>query len=379
MDDLTAAVADRIRRVEVPLTVVPYAVTGALGDLLADTPARLVGPRPDLRARLDDKQFVRQSLARRGVPAVPSISVDLARVTYAELRERLGPDLVVQAARGSAGFTTTFVGSETDLARVRHPPTTRSPGARGPHLVAAHAGSCVLNMHLAIGASATLVSAASVQLAGLPAYGVPPPVYAGNDFAAAAALPQPLRHQAATIAGGVATWLAELGYRGIAGLDLVTDGTSCQVLEVNPRLQGSTWLLGEAQLRAGQPALLPAMVADQLWPVTASPPLSGAQLLLRRPFSSAATLPALPALRQPGVYRWRRGQLVFDRPAMGLLECGDDEVFVDGLTDLPAACVAEGAVVARIGCWQQLVETDGRRLTALGEAVAAHAYGRELV
>lgn len=42
-----------------------------------------------------------------------------------------------------------------------------------------------------------------------------------------------------------------LGYRGILGLDFVWDGDVALLLEINPRMQGSTALLAAAERDAG--------------------------------------------------------------------------------------------------------------------------------
>jgi hypothetical protein len=347
------------------VVVVPYATTENLERAVAAAPgARLVGPSAAHRWWLDSKPAVRAALAERGVPVVPWQTVDLSAASYHDLRRALGPELVVQADRGSTGVGTSFVRNEDDFRRIVQ-------GGAGPRMVSAYAGDCVLNFHLAMAECGVAVLGPSVQLSGLPAIGVPAPIYCGNDFAATAGLPAALIEGSRSVAATVAEWLHHRGYRGLAGLDLVTDGTTSRVLEVNPRLQGSTWLVGEAQGRAGSPATLNQLVFGQ--PLTgATTPAAGAQLILRRP---PAGEPAVrPAVRRVGVYAWRRGGLRFDRPALGLLDCDDHEIFIDGITHLPVDRIQPLAVVGRIASWQPLIQPDGRRLTEFGSAVLAQIH-----
>lgn len=60
---------------------------------------------------------------------------------------------------------------------------------------------------------------------------------------------------------GIGWGLSDLGYRGIFGVDFAGRGDTVAALEINPRMQGSAWLLGEVERAEGQ---LPTMVRHML-------------------------------------------------------------------------------------------------------------------
>jgi hypothetical protein len=379
LDTLFATVLARHRDASV---VVPYVISAAIERAVAAhaPAATLVGPSSELRTRIDDKSATRRDLAAAGVPTVDGELVNAPHVSFEELRRRFGPPVVIQPVRGSSGLGTAFVHDAAGFAEVRG----RMPG---PFLASRFEGTCVLNLHVYVGPTATIVSPPSVQLAGLPPADVPAPVYSGNDFGAAARLPVGLRADARAVAYRVGAWLTELGYRGIAGVDLVTDGRQCRLLEVNPRLQGSTWLLGEIERRAGVTPLLVRAVRDAHEPpgpggvaaptgaVAAPTGGAGAQLIVRA--SRSHSVDAGILARRPGAYGWRGDRLTFRRPVAGLADCDQDEVFVEGAPGPRMSHVDRFAVLARVASWDTLVEHDGRTLTDAGSTLVTWVLRRD--
>jgi ATP-grasp domain len=348
-------------------TLVPYAASEALEAAASQWPAaRIVGPAARLRRLLDEKPRVRAELGRRGVPVVDGAIVDLSSVGFPELRRRFGCPVVVQRPTGSTGIGTHFVGDDRTLARA-----LRDCGSM--LLVSPYVGTCTVNVHALVQAGTVLVGPPSVQLAGLPAAGVPAPIYCGNDFGAAARLGPELLRQIEETARRAASWLAELGYEGIFGVDVVTDGSSAGLLELNPRLQGSTWLLGEVEHRAGEvPMLVRAVLQDTRdLPTAGRERLAaggGAQLILRAPPCGAHRGPVL-GLPAAGAYTLGDGRLRFLRPARGLADCRVEEIFVGGLASVPRSAVDPLGVVARVASWRRLIEPDGRTLTPFAAAI----------
>jgi hypothetical protein len=349
-------------------TLIPYAASEALEHALASRwpTTRVVGPRAALRHLLDQKAVVRAELRRRGVPVVDGVVIDITGVRFAELRRRFGTPVVMQRPVGSSGLGTYFVADDRELARaVTH---------CGPRcLVSPFSGSCTVNVHALVGDEATIVAPPSVQLAGLSSAGVAPPIYCGNDFGAVVDLDADLLRRMEAATRQAAAWLGQLGYEGIFGIDFVTDGRTFGLLELNPRLQGSTWLLGEIQHRAGQLPMLPlAMLHGSVHRPSArqlpTVPMGGAQLILRAtPTASHGAWPAIAS--PPGAYTLDSDRLTFVRPVWGLADCSPEEVFVGGLAAVPTWAVDPLAVVARIASWQRLVEADGRTVTPFAAAI----------
>lgn len=313
---------------------------------------------------LDDKRQMRDVFATLGLAVLPSVVCERDDVLSGVFPPHLGWPLVVQSARGSSGHTTVLVRHLADaLPALRALPGDEwlvTPYVRGP----------VLNVHAVVNDSATVIAPASVQLAGVPGITTHDAEYAGNDFGALAALEgvQPCIDWQVR---RVASWLADEGLRGAIGMDFVWDGAHAWPLEVNPRLQGSTFLLGEVEQASG---LLPTVARHVLEmarietppePRRSARPM-GAQLIIRWTGSESE----LPATR-PGVYERTGGSVLrFRRPGESLLDCGPDQVLVHSVPPDPIARVERSAVIARISTWRPV--TDGRR-------GVLSSYGRDLV
>ncbi|MEU8547246.1 ATP-grasp domain-containing protein [Streptomyces roseoverticillatus] len=287
------------------------------------------------------------------------------RLDHRLLRRRFGSPYVVQQPRGTGGHGTHLVRDEQDLSRI-------SPG--GPWLVSQYTDGVPINHHGLVGSDGTVcILPASVQFTDLRGVGASFGTYFGCDFGAVRRQPAAGRDRGREAVERIGQGLARLGYRGTFGADLVMTGDEVLLLEVNCRMQSSTWLLGELELAAG---VLPTQlrhVLEQHGHSTAGDHLAGAsgavQLMLRH---------SGPPCRVTGVPRSGRytvtahGDVAWRGEGYGLLECGEDEIV---LLHLPrtATVLASGASLARLISRRPLTTPDGRVLTALGQRVASAA------
>lgn len=353
-----------------PRAILPYCAMPGWERLARDRSlrARIAAIPADLKRQLDDKGWVRSQLARAGV-AVPSTLVfPAAALNYAELIREVGEPLVLQRRFGSSGEGTYLVADERDMARVCSVNSDETTW-----VVSAHAGDCTVNVHGLVLDDRVEVSVPSLQLTGVselaPSFGA----YCGSDFGAATSLDAPKRTAVATLGRQIGRWLAALGYRGLFGADMAV-GSDVSVLEVNPRLQASTWLLGEMELEAGT---IPTIVAHfshllgvraygRREEITAD---GAAQMILC--WQGDHGLRIRPSMGD-GVYSLdARDRLRFRRPAEGLLECESADVLVFGLPPPGrTTTVRPGAALARVAMRARLAEGNGRTLTETGTRVA---------
>src|SRR5205807_225648 len=132
-------------------------------------------------------------------------------------------------------------------------------------------------------------------------------------------------------------------------------------IEINPRLQGSSWVLAEVEQALGQTPL----GAIHRGLLLEEPPSrearrgrfdtpAGAFLILHH-FGEPCALARTPRI---GIHRVQERGLRFLRQAIGLLDCNIDEIYVEGF---PATghTVEIGAAVARVASWRRLAEPDG--------------------
>jgi hypothetical protein len=319
-----------------------------------------------LKDRFDDKIQVRTALAARGLPVPDFLVLDGSMHDYHTLAARLGARVVVQRRIGAAGSGTYEISCERDLESVKRL-------ACGAELLASrYAGDTTVNVHGLVLPDGVESSTPSVQLTGIPELTPTRHAYCGNDFSAVRELAPSIVATCRALTRSVGRWLQAEGYRGLFGVDLVADGRTVSILEVNPRMQGSTWLLGELEARSG---VVPMVVRHfQLWmdeDVPASPtdvrlPPSGAHGMLH--LVSGGARRVSHRLRC-GIYQLHRGGRLRDRvDPRWPLALASNEVFLCGLP-LSGSVVEAGAVVARFACDGGLSRCDGRALTARGQAI----------
>ncbi|WP_329467375.1 ATP-grasp domain-containing protein [Streptomyces sp. NBC_01431] len=324
-------------------------------------------PVPPLPEYLVDKTLMRPWLRSLGLPT-PDDTV-VAELDLTVLSRKLGSSFVVQQPRGTGGHGTYLVhdGQQVDGAG--------DIPEGGPWLVSRYAKGVPINQHGLVTFGGTVhVLPASVQLTDLKGAGAPFGSYSGCDFGAARALPATARGRARHAVERVGRRLADMGYRGTFGVDLVVRGDDVVTLEVNCRMQSSTWLLGELELAAGVLPTQVRHVLEQHGHGTAGESLSEAdaavQLILRH------SGPPARVARAPHSGRYTinpAGEAVWRGEGCCLTDCSADELAVIHLPR-PGTVLAPGAALARLISRLPLTNPDGHILTTYGkEAMTAVA------
>ncbi len=353
--------------------VIAYANDPALEARLRRQGCHLRGPSPRLKARLDRKDWTRTLFARAGIRSVESL-VAASDVPFDVVADRLGAPFVIQSVSGSSGRSTWLVGNPRELATVR-----ATTDVDAPRLASRWEPGPTLNVHGLVASDGIEVSAASVQLTGPTELSDERFAYCGGDFIAAERMPSALLLEAAMLTRRVGEILRALGWLGIYGLDIQVSDGQLLVLEINPRLQASSWLLAEIEQRQG---IVPMgarherlLLGDQDAATVATGERgdtgSGAFLVIRqgRP---GGHVPCVPRV---GYYRRVDETLHFARSGVGFLGCRVGEIYLEGFGPAPGAWHQPGATLARVACAEQLVELDGRTLTEHGRHLATSVLG----
>ncbi len=234
-----------------PIALVPPRVSPAWEAAAQAWPAdiRLVGrPSSEVGPLAEDKIYVRSQLAQLGVPVPRALVVD--EPVFELLASTLDGPFVLQTPDGAGGQGTSLVRNPADLAAALR---------ERPHvqrwLSSQYCGDVTINVAGVIYREGVQLFPASVQYSGIPELAAGFGSYCGSAFGQAAIAPA-LVTQAEAHTRTIAEWLRRRGHLGLFGVDIAVGRDGLAFLEINPRVQGSSWLLGRLQRRAGQVSCL---------------------------------------------------------------------------------------------------------------------------
>ncbi len=183
----------------------------------------------------EHKAWVESELRSRGVSTLPWVYYADNEADLIAEWSRVEP-VVVRANRTDGGVGVKLVRSPGELG-LQWPDHGDGFVAAAPYIYP----SIPLNINACVFANGKVsLHPASVQLIGIPeatnrAFG-----YCGNDFARVAELSTPVLTELERITRITGRWLAENGYRGAFGVDVLVQGSRVFLTEVNPRFQGSS-------------------------------------------------------------------------------------------------------------------------------------------
>ena len=332
---------------------------------------RILNPSATLTELLNRKTWVRQQLARLGVPVIPGCEVELAAGLCESLIDRWGLPLVVSLDASAAGSGVHLMRDAADF---------RS-------FAEAHAGQPASVMKYIDGRSLSMAAVSTPEhvLLGDPSLQVigQKPLtnfefgWCGNDFSGA--LLQ--EHEVAAMRGiqeRIGRWLAQLecgghrGFHGFFGVDYVSDGGQVYVTEINPRFLGTTALMADRQRELGLiplsflhlvPFLPDArlerdFVADYNRPRSA---LDVAQLCVHNVEDRDVVVEVAP---EPGRYVLTDGALRFLGPADVLSQSLlPDEVVIGGEIPLEGThLLRQSDEICKVFTYQPVLDRDGRSL-----------------
>lgn len=341
---------------------------------------RLLNPPAALVSLLNRKTWVRRQMQSLGVPVIPGTEVRLAGSLVQPLLRRHGLPLVVSLDESAAG---------SGVHRFDDEEAFRD-------FVAAHDGMAATVMPFIDGRSLSmagvvtgghvLLGEPSLQVIGEPSLSGFRFGWCGNDFSGCL-LEDAEVAQMRAVVERVGRWLATVdavaggGYRGIFGIDFVSDGRRILFTEINPRFLGTTALMADRQRELGRipvsflhllPFLPEAEIDDAFVASYNAPPrpLDVAQLCLHNVSGGDVVVEAAP---EPGRYLLERGGLRFLGPADGLSQTRSyEEVVLGG--EIPV----EGTRLLRVSdefckvfTYDPVLGADGRTLNAYGRRLVA--------
>ncbi len=348
--------------------LLPYAASSLCEARLRSRSSIFALPH-SLKANLDDKVRTRRSLRKLGISTPPSAVVPGADIAFDALRERIGVPFVVQRRAGSAGVGTWIIREPQDVPRV-----AAAPGE--PLLVSLHLAGPVINVHGVVTDTGAVAAPPSVQGHGIAGVGVGDAGYCGNDFRLAGALDECAIAAVVRDTRRAGSWLQSLGYRGVFGVDFVVCDELSYLLEINPRFQGSSWLLAELQAEIGEPRIgdrhLAAFAGGEMPRHAARPLDRGSFVVVHHTGDEPVVVSRELAA---GGYAVVDDELVWRRPALSPIDDRGADVVIGG-APRAGVRVLPGSVLARISSTHSLF-VSATQLSPLGQ-VAVDAVRRAL-
>ncbi len=272
-----------------------------------------------LKRHFDNKVSLCKKLPDLPVSVIPCRVVQLGKVDFKELKKEFSLPFVLQFPYGSSGKFTFMIREEKEFKDLTKKYTGQVVTARK------YIDGFSINVNGIIVSGAdgprTFCSFPAVQIVGAPECSNFPTSFCGNDYASVRGVSKKILRKIEETVKIVGSWMAEEGFRGIFGMDLVTDGENIYPIEINPRFQNSTslytaleniqkpdvdplFLLHIAEFLQKDDKVLRKYVEEFSYDGLMSP-ISGSQVIIHNRMRSSTVTGTL----EPGVYRSKRESL----------------------------------------------------------------------
>lgn len=359
---------------EPPRVIVPYRSSEPLERFGKQYGMLVAGPSGQIVDKMDDNLFLNRAFLDAGIPQPRSIVYPIGTQPFSRVAAQLGLPFYLKRQYSSSGAGCFRIVTEADYAALQQ---TLDPSEEV--LISALVPGPSLNLHGVITDEAVSVRTPSVQIVGVPEACDVPTWYCGNDYAAMRQVPVEIGERAIEVTGQVGEWMRQAGYRGFFGLDVVGDAECMCVLDFNPRMQGSTYLLHDLEIANGiEPASRlhlsafgvvsrPVNQANGIIPMDGS--RLGAHLILRSTHKTTTTVTRTIA---PGIYSLTsEGALDFRRPGLSVSECADSSEFVVTCSvPYEGSKIAYGAPLCKIVTARAIFDPAAGGLNSAGHQMA---------
>jgi len=350
-----------------------YHSTLSLEAILSKFPnINLLNPSAELKNKLDKKSYVRKELKKVGVNIIPGYEDKLNNGSFEFAIQKYGLPFFVQfddSASGSGSYLIEDSNTFKSLAK-------NLEGNKAIFMKFIEGKS--LNMNIVRTKNFTILSEPSFQIIGDLDCTVRKFGYCGNDFNVQNKLSEEEIKGIKNIALKVGEWVGRQGYRGLFGIDFMSDGKNVYFTEINPRFQGSTALLVDQQLRCGRVPLTLFHLAPYLDGVSIDPYsiedynkikyLDASQILLHNTLGGDCTM---TSSLSPGRYLFRNGNLKYLGEGNMLSDVkSTDEIVVAG--DIPiegTKILRDSDEICRIYSHKDVMDKEGRILNSYGKSL----------
>ena len=169
--------------------------------------------------------------------------------TYYALAEKFpGFDEFILQINHSSGGKGTWKMNKANEAKLFTEIPSNEPLLVSPY----YADTISANCHMIVGAETSILFPTSVQIINVQNDKM---IYSGGDFVYGKALDEQMGDKLYEFKSKMADILSKTGYRGVCGVDYLIYGDQILLIEINPRYQGSTFIINHELTNCGYPSV----------------------------------------------------------------------------------------------------------------------------
>ncbi|MDP2925804.1 MAG: ATP-grasp domain-containing protein [Nanoarchaeota archaeon] len=361
--------------------IVAYHSTPSLERVVSSMPnVRILNSPAALKSKLDKKSYVRRELQKIGVPFPLGHEETLESESYQGAASEYSLPFFVQfndAASGSGSFLVNNWGDFKDIFE-------KFRGEQAIFMKYINGSS--FNMNLVRTNNFTVLSEPSFQIIGASGCTTRRFGYCGNDFNIESKVSEEELRAIDSIALKVGDWIGSQGYRGIFGIDFISDGKKVYFTEINPRFQGSTALLTDQHLEIGKLPLTLFHLVPFLDDVSIKPEslteynlqrnkISASQILVHNTLGRDCIMQSSLA---PGRYELVDGRLLYQGPGEVLSDSiSTKEIVIAGEIPLDGTRVLRDSdEMYKIFSYKEVLDRSGKGLNKEGRALVEAVNSR---
>ena len=186
---------------------------------------------------LNDKIKTRAKFSGLNINCLPSVTINSDNLDFATLCTQLNSHrLVVQHAHGGGGYATYVVHESNYQSLCEKLRSTFTQYLVSPYLEK----SISVNLHVIVCEKQNVIFPASIQIIENINDRL---LYRGADFISFREIDSDMKNQVRQMGSAIANELRRMGYKGIAGIDLIIADGQLFFVELNPRFQASSYII----------------------------------------------------------------------------------------------------------------------------------------
>ncbi|MGM0568437.1 MAG: ATP-grasp domain-containing protein [Elusimicrobiota bacterium] len=341
-----------------PLNCLMYRSIGSLENMAGENKnINIISAPVKLKKKFDNKILFRNWLIENNIEPIPGEVTRAGAKQFSSLKNKWGAPFVVQFPFGSSGENTFIIKTESQFKKIT------SLNKNSLFIILKYIPGFSLNTNAVAGNKHISLSPVSLQIIGSPGLSGRKFGFAGNDFSSAEYVSRKIKNKIYDITLKTARWLRKSGFRGMMGLDFLSDGSNVYPIEINPRFQNSTSLLTLIELSQKRMPLALKHISEFMSIELNNDFMfepKGSQLIMhsleKKPVILENSLKA-------GIYTLKGSEICFLREGFSLIDCkGKNEFALCCGVPEKGTCLLPGAPLVKLHFPAEVLKRDMKTL-----------------